>query len=87
MDHLGTVLTRFDVKHAHVFGSNRLHAFRNDAFRRLADASQQAQDQMLAVGFDEEGVFVFAEGGLDEDIAEFGLEGWVEVELGLFHRD
>ena len=42
---------------------------------------------MLAVGFDEEDVFVFANGGLDEEIAKFGLERGVQVEFGLLDGD
>ena len=42
---------------------------------------------MLAVGFDEEDVLVFAKGGLDEDIAEFGLKRGVQVQFGLFDGD
>ena len=57
------------------------------AFRRLPDPPQQAQDQVLAVGFEEEGVLVLAEGGFDEDVAQFRLERGVDVDLGLFDGD
>ena len=57
------------------------------AIRSIADAAQQSQNQMLTVGFEEEGILVLSECCLDEDIAEFGLESWMKVEFRLFNSD
>lgn len=37
---------------------------------------------MLAVGFNEQRVFLL-HGGVDEQVAKFGLKGWVKVEFWL----
>ncbi len=56
-------------------------------FSGFSNAAEEAEDEVLAVGFEEEGVLVLAEGGFDEDIGEFGLESGGDVDLGLLDGD
>jgi len=72
---LRTILPRLDIKHRHIFGPDAIRAGLFELLRpvgeiplgRLPNPPQDPQDEMLAVGFEQESVLVLAEGGFDED--------------------
>ncbi len=47
---------------------------------------QQAQDEVFAVGLDEE-VDAMLLGALDQQVAEANLDRWMDMQFGLFYGD
>lgn len=83
MHHLGARSTGLNVQDRDIFGLDARQTVRKLTVHGFANAAQDTQDQVLAVGLDQEGVALPAQGGLEKDVSQLRLECGMQVDLGL----
>ena len=87
MNDFGTIFSGLDIHHRDLVRGYGRGSLGQRAFGSFPHAAHDAENQVLRMSFNEEGVFLLSQGRFDEHIPQLRLQAGMEMIFRLFNED